>query len=446
MPTALALRPEEKPYRPVGAILELFRAREREVVVEGPGDTGKSRGCIEKVHACCEKYPGARWAFVRKTRKSLRTTAQVTYEKWVRPDGASHLWGDEEYRYPNGSRIYLLGMEEPDRVQSMELDGAFFQQAEESTIDDWEILSKCVTGRGAVMPYVQLLADMNPTDPSHHLYQREAAGKVRFVQARHADNPSITPARIAALEALTGHRRDRLYLGLRVAAEGMFFTDWDPTRHVVDAFDPPAHWTRWTATDYGFAAPFCTLFFARDPAPPRTVYAYGELYAPGYRDEQQAGLIKAKIDRERRALDLPGTRNLFAVHAADPSMFAKRSEQNRPSIASVYAQHGILLRPATNDRRAGWQAVLRALAWKDVSPEGEVTEKPPRLRVMRGRCPNLVRTLPAMVHDPLDPEDLADAVNGQKTEDHAVDALRYGLMVEAAPGRPTGRTPVKVGA
>jgi len=55
----------------------------------------------------------------------------------------------------------------------------------------------------------------------------------------------------------------------------------------------------------------------------------------------------------------------------------------------------------------------------------------PRLRVVRGACPNLERTLPAMVRDVLDPEDVADKVKGQKTEDHAVDALRYGLCAEA---------------
>ena len=38
-----------------------------------------------------------------------------------------------------------------------------------------------------------------------------------------------------------------------------------------------------------------------------------------------------------------------------------------------------------------------------------------------------------MVHDPLDPEDVADKLHGTKTEDHAPDALRYGLSIEAAP-------------
>jgi hypothetical protein len=73
--------------------------------------------------------------------------------------------------------------------------------------------------------------------------------------------------------------------------------------------------------------------------------------------------------------------------------------------------------------------VRRALAFGDGVP--------PRLRVFRNHCPNLERTLPAMVHDPLDPEDVADKLRGTKTEDHAPDSLRYGMSIEASPEQDT---------
>jgi hypothetical protein len=38
-----------------------------------------------------------------------------------------------------------------------------------------------------------------------------------------------------------------------------------------------------------------------------------------------------------------------------------------------------------------------------------------------------------MVRDPLDPEDLADEIDHKKTDDHALDALRYALMSEGQP-------------
>lgn len=439
-------KPEWMPYAPRGAARELMHCRSREVLIEGPADTGKSMACGNKVYLAAVNHDRNRIAVVRKTRKSLTQSTMVTLEQKVFPAGSYRFHeSDQEYRFPNGSVVVVGGLDDPGKILSTEFDLVYVNEADQLEERDWEMLLTRCTGRWGVMPYTQIIGDCNPTDPGHWLYRREAAGKLTVLTATHADNPTMTPQRLAALEALTGYLRDRLFLGLRVAAEGMFFTDWDPRRHVVDAFDPPAHWTRWTATDYGFAAPFCTLFFARDPSPPRPIYVYRELYAAGLRDEQQAALLKARVDRERKDLEIPAGRNLFAAHAGDPSMFNARTEQNRPSIASVYRAHGIDLKPGTNNRRAGWQAVLRALAWKEIGPDGEVTEKPPRLRVMRDRAPNLVRTLPAMVRDPLDPEDVADAVNGQKTEDHAVDCLRYGLMVEAAPTRSSARTAMKVG-
>lgn len=401
---------EEKPYLRFGGVfLDFFRYRGLESVLEGPADTGKSRGCLELLHAACEKYPGARAVIVRKTRASITETAMQTYERWVRPDGASRLWHDLEYRYPNGSVIVLAGLDEPTRLLSSEFDLVYVMQAEEVDEDEWEILTTRVTGRGATMPYVRLFADMNPTFPDFHLYRREAAGKVRFFQVRHADNPTVTPERLEPLKNLTGYRLRRLYYGERVAAEGMYFEEWNPDVHVCEPFDIPREWPRWLAVDYGFAAPFCCLWFARDPESKR-IYVYRELYATGLRDEQQAQLIAARSEGER-----------VVRRVADPSMFAQRKEEGKPSIAYVYGENGVVVQPASNQRIAGWNAVRRALAADD---------GPPRLQVVGRACPNLVRTIPKMVVDPLDPEDVADAVDRKKTEDHAVDALRYGLMSE----------------
>jgi hypothetical protein len=183
--------------------------------------------------------------------------------------------------------------------------------------------------------------------------------------------------------------------------------------HVVDAFEIPQSWPRWVSVDYGFAAPWCALWLTRDPES-RVMYVYRERYASGLRDEEQAEEVKRASEGER-----------VVQWVLDPSMFNPRTEQQRPSIAQVYGMKiGEGLVPGMNNRRTGWAIVRQALA---LGGDG------PRLRLMRGRAPNLERTLPAMVHDPLDPEDVADKLRGQKTEDHAVDALRYGLCAEAGP-------------
>lgn len=415
-----------QPYEPRGAALDLFYAREPEVLIEGPADTGKSRACLAKLDLCAVKYPKMRGGIFRKTRVSLTQTAMVTFEEKVlpQPSGVRFHHEAQEYAYPNGSKIIVAGLDDPEKIKSLELDIAYVQEATELDLADWEMLRSRL--RHDVMPYRQLMGDCNPGDPNHWLNLRCHAGPTRRLTSRHEDNPSITPERVAALDALTGYRYQRLRLGLWVAAEGQFFPEWNPEIHTCSPFPIPAHWPRWTATDYGYAAPFCHLAFARDPQT-RRVYVHREIHAAGLRDAQQADLIASRITEERAALGLePGAR-LYSLHVGDPSMFAKRSEQDKPSIASVYRQRGVALEPATNNRRHGWQVVRDALATDD---------GPPVLQLFRGRCPNLERTIPAQVHDPLDPEDLADAIGHQKTDDHAVDALRYGLVAAASPPRP----------
>lgn len=414
-----APKPEERPYQPRGAARELMRCRAPEVLLAGPAGTGKSRATLEKLHLAALSYPRMRAAIVRKTRKSLTQAALVTFETKVLPEpsGVKFNHEDQEYRYGNGARVTVSGLDDPEKIKSSEYDMIYVQEATELNEGDWEMLISRL--RNGVMPYQQLIADCNPADPNHWLKLRCDAGTCVLLESRHEDNPAVTDEYIAALDRLTGYRYQRLRLGLWVAAEGMYFEEWNPDLHVVDAFPIPPEWPRWLAVDYGFAAPFCCLWFARDPAT-RRIYVYRELHAAGLRDEQQAKLIALRSKDER-----------IIRRLADPSMFNSRGEADKPSIARVYAANGVPLVKALNNRVAGWQAVRRALAC-DVDEE---TGKPtlPRLQVFRQACPNLIRTLPAMVHDPLDPEDLADEVNGQKTDDHGVDALRYAIAGEAQP-------------
>lgn len=421
----MTVTPEQRPYSARGAARTLFGDRSPEVLLSGPAGTGKSRAALEKIYAAAAKYAGCRILILRKTRASLTESALVTWEQDVVPAGHPCLRGPAReqrhvYRMGRGAEVVVGGLDKDSKVMSSQYDMIYVQEATELDVGEWEVLTTRL--RNGRMPYAQLLADCNPGSPEHWLKKRCEAGTTTLLESRHEDNPRVVgrdgrrtaegEAYLRRLDALTGHRYQRLRLGLWVAAEGMYFPEWDPAIHVIAARDLPAEWPRWTATDWGFADPFCTLWLARDPRHPRQIYVYRELYASGLRDEQQAALIASKSQGER-----------LVASVGDPSMFNARSESQRPSIATVYAAHGVRLTPATNSRLVGWQTVRRALA----VPEGQTL---PRLQVMRERCPHLIRTLPAMVHDPLDQEDLADTLKSTKTEDHAVDTLRYGLMAE----------------
>jgi len=410
---------------PFGAAQTLMEYRGREVLLAGPAGTGKSRAALEKLSFVAYRRP-IRAAIVRKVRKSLTQAALVTYEKKVLPEpsGVRFWTEDQEYRYPNGAIVALAGLDDPEKVKSTEFDLIYVQEATELDQLDWELLVSRL--RNGVLSYQQIIADCNPADPYHWLKQRCDRGECLLLDTRHEDNPLLYDHALGCwtefgeqylktLDTLTGYLYQRLRLGQWVAADGMFFTEWNPEVHVVDGFDIPEHWPRWTSTDYGFAAPWCTLWFARDPEGERPVYCYRERYASEVRDEEQAELIRNASEGER-----------IIANVLDPSMFNARTEQNKPSIAQVYASGGITnIAVGFNNRRTGWSIIRRALA---VPEDGS-----PRLRLFRNACPNLERTLPAMVRDPLDPEDVADKLHGKKTEDHAPDALRYGMCIEAGP-------------
>ena len=81
--------------------------------------------------------------------------------------------------------------------------------------------------------------------------------------------------------------------------------------------------------------------------------------------------------------------------------------------------NGVPLLPADNARVPGWQRVREALAKQpDGAPELFIFET----------CRNLIRTLPQLTFDTRDAEDVSDAC-----EDHAPEALRYGLMSRPRP-------------
>lgn len=422
-PVRVSLIPEAPPagveyYEPRGAALALMYCQAPEILIEGPSGTGKSRAVLEKVHLLCKKYPGMRALLVRKTRESLTQSAMVTFEEKVReyPAAAPFHHEKQEYRYPNGSRLVVGGLDKDSKVMSTEFDVVLINEATELLESDWEALSTRL--RNGVLPYQQIIGDCNPDGPSHWLNVRCTAGKTVRLVSRHEDNPSVTPDYIARLDALTGYRYKRLRLGLWVAAEGMYFDEWDPEVHVVKPFDIPKDWVRWMGVDYGFADPWCALWAARNPEN-RRIYVYREIYRSGVHAAEQARVIAAINERDGVPVRVFG----------DPSMWNQHKEMNRPSFAEDYEQNGVPLERATNARHVGWQAVKRAMQHKPPSPQA-------RLQVFN-TCTNLIRTIPEMVIDPLDPDDLADEIvkggTRVKTDDHVADSLRYLCMAEAVP-------------
>ncbi len=295
-------------YGPRGTALAMFLDRSPEILMSGPAGTGKSRACLEKLHALALTYPGFRGLIMRKTAASLGASALQTWRKYVIPEAqaAGTVWyygGSSEeppqYRYRNGSAIMIGGMDKATRIMSTEYDVIFAQEAIEFTDEDWESANSRL--RNGAMPYQQLLADTNPSAPLHWLKQRCDRGQTKIYFSTHEENPvyfdydpasglfAVTEqgaAYIERLDALTGVRYYRLRKGLWVAAEGVIYEDWDEGAHVVDPFRIPDDWPRWWAVDFGFVNPFVCQFWAETPD--GQLIMYREIYRTSKTVDQHA--------------------------------------------------------------------------------------------------------------------------------------------------------------
>lgn len=132
--------------------------------------------------------------------------------------------------------------------------------------------------------------------------------------------------------------------------------------------------------------------------------------------QMTAEMVGKQIHEQTKAI---GARLRYV--ACDPAMWQKTGAGRGESIAETLLRMRLPMRKSDNDRFAGWLRVHELLR--------PMSEHRPWLTIDPS-CKYLIRTLPAMVSDDNDPDDL-----DTKQDDHAVDALRYGAMSRPSPTR-----------
>jgi Phage terminase large subunit len=441
----------EHRYRPYGSALELFGSRAPEVLLSGPAGTGKSRACLEKLHAMMLSTAGARGLIVRKTAVSLGSTALVTFREHVAKEalasGEVKFYGGSpqeaaSYRYGNGSVIVVGGMDKASRIMSSEYDAVYVQEATELTEDDWEAITTRL--RHGAISFQQIIADCNPDAPHHWLKQRSDRGAVAMIYCRHEDNPRLyngatgqwTPegtAYMGRLGALTGVRKERLRFGHWAAAEGLVYDTFDPAVHLSTQFNarshPPNDWPRYLAVDFGYTNPFVAQWWTEDPD--GRLFMYREIYR---------------------------TRTLVEDHARQILKLCKTQHGPEPEFSAVICDHDAEDR-ATLERHLGRGTVA---AHKDVKPGIEAVQS--RLRPAGDGKPRLFICRDALVErdqalddakkpcctaeevveyvwDPSSPPSLAGAAREAplKRNDHGCDAMRYLVAQQDLVGVPRVR-------
>lgn len=316
-------------------------ARDPEILIEGPANTGKTTAVLLRMHADAERYPQSRQLMLRETRASLTESVLVSFEKRVVAENHPCLAGASRaqrhaYVYPNGSEIVTGGLDNADRLFSSEWDRIVFFEARECSEDSYEKASSRLRNKRFRDPgeppekaWHQFICDTNPDSPGHWLNQRANAGKMRRMLSRHEDNPACTEQDLQRLRNLTGVRRLRFYEGVWAESEGAIWS-FNAGVHGIDAGrlcgpDTPVNERngriviRWyfAAQDWGFANPGCLMVFGVDSE--GVMYCVHQVYQRGRTAEwwtERAVALEKKYRLQKIVCDHESPEHVFHYRRA----------------------------------------------------------------------------------------------------------------------------------
>jgi len=325
--------------------------------------------------------------------------------------------GDMYIAFPWGTVLEVRSADHPENLVGEALDGVIMSEAAKHKPETWErfIRPALADKRG--------FADF-PTTPEgfNWLYKLWQLGQDASIPEYESwklpswDNPAVYPGgrtdpEILLLERTTTYEYFMQEIGADFASfVGKIYGEFDESIHVKNhTFNPL--WPNYIAFDWGFTNPLAAIEF--QVAPDDTVYVWREHYRAYTRLEEHIALLKGRNQPTGYHLDLA-----FG-DAADPEAAATVSEKLVPCLIDPMAK---------DNWRQGVDLVKRHLKEYEVGVADEYGTPltRPHLYVDPG-CTNLIsefnnyraKTAPKGTNVP---------EMGAKIDDHALDALRYGLM------------------
>lgn len=459
-----------------------------ELLYGGAAFGGKSEYAIWEAIALCLMYPGCDVAIFRRTHTELEHDLINRFLNYVPRHIAKYNDSKKIAKFFNKSRLlfcYCHTERDKYRYQSDQWTGLIIDQAEHFTESiALYLFSRVRTAVAGVNPRIRLTANPGgvghawlkaryvapapeelgdrplPTNsgeiwrplPNPNLVDDQPLTRA-FIQALMTDNvPGMQadPKYVQRIRANPNEAvRRMLEEGDWDAFEGQMFSLWKASKlvtstdfpllaaglqvgqtipwHVVPDphWRPPKNVLVFGSVDYGYGNPWSCKF--RAAMPDGHLVAFKEFYATKVRDVEQAQRIRAWIEEEWAILDekrIPRWKVPYIV--MDASMWGSRAEHGlAKSRAEVYVDEisplGINVIPAPagpNSRKARLQRMLEGLSpAADGFPWVQYTSA----------CPNFIRTLPQLIVDPADPDDILHGTGDKKQEDHAYDDESYFL-------------------
>ena len=394
----------------------------------GAAGGGKSEALLWEAFMYCLETPGDRALLLRRTFPELnRSLISRALAKFPR-DICRWVASEKSFYFKNGSILEFGYCERENDVyqyHSAEYGFIGFDELTHFTKMQWDYLVNSRLRSTVPGAWPRARAASNPGGVGHlwvkemfidkgapdTVWEDEFGIKVAFIPAKAKDNPHLMkndPLYIKRLQRLDEKWRRALLDGDWDVFAGQYFDMWDRDIHVIRGMSPrdiPKWWKRFRSLDYGLDMTACYWWAV---APDGRCIVYRELYKPNLNLSQAAEAI----------LDYtpPDERILYTV--ASPDLWNRRQDRGVPGV-QIMAEAGLKgLVKADHRRIPGWLAMREYLQpYED--EHGKMTAK----LVFLENCVNAIRTIPSLVHDDNDPDDV-----NEDGEDHAAEAIRYGVM------------------
>ncbi len=231
-----------------------------------------------------------------------------------------------------------------------------------------------------------------------------------YIPGNLEDNPYLPDSYERDLMVLQPWRFKQLRYNDWDAMAGIFFDDFDKNVHVKDlgTLSGDLEWFR--SMDWGYINPGCWLWWCC--LPDRRYYIRHEL--------KHSHWSISRVKQE--VIDMTLDNGIYRVRytVGDPAIKAKFGDTGE-SIQETFQKgpNNIPIQLGDNNRKNGWQRVREML---EVREDGQPTI------IIHPDCRYLIRSLAQATSAKNDPEDV-----DTNSDDHALDALRYGGMSRPAP-------------
>ena len=413
-----------------GPQTQFLAASEREVFYGGARGGGKSYAMLVDPLRFCHKEHH-RCLLLRRSMPELRD--MINHSQRLYPKaypGAKWREQEKEWRFPSGARIEFgyaenltdvlryqgqsytwIGIDELPQYPTPEIYN-FLRSSLRSVDPDIPVFMRATGNPGNIgsMWVKEMFVDPGePNKPFDVLINTIIGQKKitrKFIPAKLQDNPYLmqTDDYLVMLSSLPEVQRKQFLDGDWSAFEDCAFPEFDVIRHVSEPFEIPRNWHRFRTCDWGYSSHACCLWIAIDFD--NNLWVYRELYTK----RMTADVFAKKVLEIEQG-------EYIRYGVLDSSTWAKRGDIG-PSIAETMIQQGCKWRPSDRSPKSRVNGKLEL--HKRLSFD-EKTEEP-KLRIFNN-CKNLLRTFPLLPTDRNNPEDVDTRV-----EDHAYDALRYGVM------------------